>query len=412
MLKPYNKLDIPINLFPDLVNNYDEFHKIYDEKDLINLPSWTDNSDYSHLPSIFDIIFENHIHKPILVRMPLNLIFSSEKSKGGYDRTLDIINSDNQCRTNLNQKDCNGNIKGYDQIDASALSCYIRWSSDGTPVCVKYIGNNRIQMKLLANRGEITEVAVMINVHPKDLPYEECLRIEAENHCTDAGNRQSQNENQKFFSEIVAQRKGAVECFNFLRDNKLDFSTKTGNKSIMEMMDISIDNRLTLSNLGGLQHGYNSAPFTKFGIDNLKYAVRIAYEIGFNVTDEKVMNITPIKILAMMYKVFTNYGVKFKDGPLFTVEQLDKFFIKHYEVLASPWEEKTKKLNNLTVTGSNKDIALICVNEFFPSIQQYYKFLGGKDNSFTANSCVGQELLKFCQDKHLRKDVKSKINNY
>ena len=55
---PYNQLENRRVLFPDLVNNYSEFHKIYGQKELIGLPSWTDNSDYSHLKSIFEI---NHV---------------------------------------------------------------------------------------------------------------------------------------------------------------------------------------------------------------------------------------------------------------------------------------------------------------------------------------------------------------
>lgn len=411
---PYNQLENRRVLFPDLVNNYSEFHKIYGQKELIGLPSWTDNSDYSHLKSIFEINLEDYINKPILVRIPINYIFSSEKSKGGFDRTLDIINGDKQCRTNLNQKDRNGTIKGYDQIDASALSCYIRWAPDGTPVCVKYIGNNRIQMKLLANRGEITEVAAMINVHPKDLSYEECKRIEAENHCTDAGNRQSQNENQKFFSEIVARRPGAVECFNFLRDNKLDFNTKTGNKSIMEMMNISTDNRLTLSNLGGLQHGYNSDTFKKLGVINMTHSVKISYEIASKITGETVINATPIRVLAMMFKIFTNYGLRTNSKPLFTVEELNDFLMGYYEdtTTGSPWsKKKTKKLNELSVTGSNKDFAYICANEFFPALQDYYRFIAGTKNGFTSDSCVGKELVRFCGDKFLKKEVRALINN-
>ena len=65
---PYNQLENRRVLFPDLVNNYSEFHKIYGQKELIGLPSWTDNSDYSHLKSIFEINLEDEIINKTLVK--------------------------------------------------------------------------------------------------------------------------------------------------------------------------------------------------------------------------------------------------------------------------------------------------------------------------------------------------------
>ena len=116
---------------------------------------------------------------------------------------------DSQCRTNLNEENQDGEPKGYRMSDAQTLSAMLRPHPTilGTYILVKFIGNNRVWMKLLANKGKDSLVKMEVTFHEEGLTQKDYITIEAESHSTDAGNRSSQNELQKFASNYRSEEK-------------------------------------------------------------------------------------------------------------------------------------------------------------------------------------------------------------
>ena len=163
--------------FPDLVKNFDIFHDKFTEVDFLNQdmfsPAWEDHSSngyYNHHIHIDDLLskdlIDEDLEKNYVVRVPISYLFSSESSQGGCDRPLwTSQQGEDQCRKNLNQLNGNGLPKGYRPEDAEILSAYLRPCGNGKYIVVKYIGNNRLWMKLLVNKGEDSEVLVSIRFH-------------------------------------------------------------------------------------------------------------------------------------------------------------------------------------------------------------------------------------------------------
>ena len=96
---------------------------------------------------------------------------------------------------NLNEENQDGNPKGYRMSDAQTLSGMLRPHPTilGTYILVKFIGYNRVWMKLLANKGKDSLVKMEVTFHEEGLSQKDYISIEAESHSTDAGNRSSQN---------------------------------------------------------------------------------------------------------------------------------------------------------------------------------------------------------------------------
>ena len=102
----------------------------------------------------------------------------------------------------------------------------------------------------LIDNGKITEVLMSVRFHKMGLTQKEYIKIESERHTTDAGDRSGQNESQKFASSYRAGRKHAVECFNFLKNEKLNYD------GIMQLERVEgADDFLNLSSISGLKDG-------------------------------------------------------------------------------------------------------------------------------------------------------------
>ena len=161
------QLETKSPLFPDLVRNIDVFKEKYVNVTGI-FKAWNkinevlkDNSDYSHIVHIDDLlknITKSDMQKSHLVRVLIDYIFSSEKEKGGYDRPYDANtkNVDTNFRI-LRTPNGNGEPKGFKEEDAGVLQGILRPCGDKWQL-VKFIGNNRVFMKLIANEGEVTDI--------------------------------------------------------------------------------------------------------------------------------------------------------------------------------------------------------------------------------------------------------------
>jgi len=411
--------------FDDLVKNMNLFHEKYDPTDLANLPTWIDHSDYDNYPHInylLSTLTEDDIapktKKSWIALCPISYIRSSDESKGGYDRPIwTSTHGDSKCRESLNVKTEDGNLKGFNPEDAGTLTVYLRpcgSDSDGNRLyqLVKCIGNNRVWMKLLANRGKDSEVKVEIFFHTEG-EYSDWLKKESDVHSTDATARSGQNEKQKFISSYRAGRPDAVYCFDFLRRMKLEYG------SIMDL-EGHIDNPkdwLTITSLQGIKEGDGNGYFNKYTEECVIEAVKITKQIASEITKETTVGSGTIKCFSQLYRIFTLYGLE-KDSkekePIFTKKELSDFFIAFYEY-KNPKSSNafgssaTFELKNLSVSGGVKDTTYINVMTFWPEIVGYYKNINNKTNGFSFGSPAIIQLLDNCNDRFLLGPIKVKL---
>ena len=87
--------------FPDLVNNLEVFRENFSDEDILALPDWNDDTNYSNLESIDELIERlDGDYDPTYtytVRVPIDYIYSSAKEQGGYDRTIDVNTKKSYC---------------------------------------------------------------------------------------------------------------------------------------------------------------------------------------------------------------------------------------------------------------------------------------------------------------------------
>jgi len=355
-------------LFSDLIKNYDEFTEFYTEQNLLKLQGiWDDNSNNSNYRTIEDLL-ENlddaDLSKSHIVTVDIKDIFSSEASLGGFDRPLWSIKN----RSAIDQQHENLNLHGgYCEDAAGVLSAKLRPhpTMEGCFQLVKYLGNNRLLMKLLANNGESTRVPMMVSFHKFGLTQKDYISIESSLHATDAGNRSGQNENQKFISGLRAERPNEKYTFEFLRKNKFNYN------GIMQQEGVKgSENWIYISSLQGIKTGPGNGNFGVYGEENMSKAMRTVTRIAKEITGEQVVGATPIMAFANMYSIYTQCGKSQNSQPLFTDQGLEDFFIALFleENSTNTFGKKVLKINDLSMTGSVKDIAYICGNAFWPQI--------------------------------------------
>ena len=415
------QLETEKSQFKDLVKNIQLFNDKYSEEDLLTLPRWKDhahNGYYNNYPHIDELLSQNltdeDLEKSYVVRIPISYIFSSEESLGGCDRPIWTSNlGDKQCRINLDSPNGSGQKKGFRPEDALVLAAYLRPCGKGKYQVVKYIGNNRVWMKLLVTKGVDSEVLVSIRFH-KEGSLEDYIAREAESHSADAGDRSGQNEHQKFVSSYRAGRKNAVHCFNYLRRHKLEY------KNIMLLEGVRPDTKITpkspwlgINSLQGIKDGVGNGFFHKYEEISVDAAIEIVKEVK-TITNESCVASTPIECFAQLHYIFTNFGIKDNGTPLFLGSELKKFFIKFFEVKNQQIDpmfgaKDGFKLSDLTVSGGVKDVAYINAMTFWPYIVEYHKSLNDKKYGFSFDSKAIDKFLGCCKDPLLLNQIKAKL---
>ena len=435
-------------LFSDLVNNFQLFQEKYknksvpvvngNRKDFVygKIDPYKDNSDYTDHPHIDEVLHDigcgmvwtktlhwnGNPNRVYICRCPISYLFSSEKSKGGCDRPYWVRDhGEKTCLDNLCTPNSSGEAKGYDSGSAGLLSVFARYSADHRRwQLVKYIGNNRVWMKLLANKGADSEVLIELRFHnPSNSvnAQKEYMSKEAELHTTDAGDRSAQNEEQKFVSNYLAGRKNAGDCFEFLEDMEINYADMMQNHSSRP----GVDKWISLSGLQGLKEGEHNGYFKKFGRDNVVAAINSVKYIAKNITHETVINSTPLKCFIIMYYCFTKHGFKGevsddnKIEPVFTKESLHSYFCDYFTELrnysSNSKFQKGKKavINDIGITRTVKDEAYICAVNFWQpkaSIIDWYKEHHQKNKAFSLECCAVDKLLSLCKDRFLKRDMK------
>lgn len=405
------------NSFGDLVNNYVLFHEKYSNVDFLNpqlFPSWNDDSDYSnvqHIDDFLQTVTEEDFTLSHTLAVPISYIFSSEESKGGCDRPYWVRDKgDKQCRSNLNRENQDGIPKGYKMSDAQTLSAILRPHPTilGTYILVKFIGNNRVWMKLLANKGKDSIIKMEVSFHKEVLDTKEYIAVEAESHSTDAGDRSGQNEPQKFISGYRAGRKNEVYLYNFLKRHEINFGT------IMQQEGESGSEKwLKISSIQGLKDGEGNGFFCKFGEQNVAWSISTIKKIA-KITKEKSFGNTPVQSFAMMFRCYTDYGIYQNGNPLFTKKEFQEFLVEFFRQKnkkSNSWMDESQNLllDDINQTGGVKNVAYINTTIFWPAIVSYYKYINDNKNGFSVDSECNKQLLKFCKDRFLVKEAKKNI---
>ena len=414
-------------LYDDLVNNFKQFHIHNSESDLLDFHGkWDDDSDYSDYRTIEDLLenlTEEDLDRTYVVRCPISYIFSSDKGDetAGFDRTLWSVDKKTGRDKNIRNLT---KYRGFVAEHCGILSVRLRYDEKTNKWQIsKNKGNNRLVMKLLANDGHDSTILVELRFHKQDMSWKEQQRIEAQTHSADAEDRNSQNEDQKFFSSYRAEEEPALECFQFMKKYNLDYN------GIMKQEKVATEGRINLTSLKGFKDGITNGYFKKFGHENVVIAVSTISEIARDITKETTVASTSIESFALMFDTFTTKGGKKKDSvPLFTKESLKEFFLEFFREKNRMMEISDKhsrfkqkkptsyKLNNLANSGAIKNTYYISVVNFFgdPNLNLHLWFMSDDDkerkyglgpDSFATNS-----LIRGCKDPHLIKEAKRIIS--
>lgn len=389
IIKPSgNEIEHPY--FRDLIHNFNYFHnhQMTEEKLLSYSNKWKDNSNLNHLPTVEDLLntvpYEELMSgQQFVCKIPVSMVWTSAKSYGGYDRIEKV--SIEKCIEKLNQKTFgDSELKGFSDADAGVLQAKVRITPNGEGgydvTIVKFIGNHRIVKKLLANGGEDGYVRMMISFHNTNIySLDNYIAVESEGHTTDAGDRVSQNEEQRFFSGLRAKRTEWVQVYNWMRSMEVNY------RDIMNIDSVEgAEDFITLKSLQGLNRGTENGMFREYGKDNVNNAMRIIKRIAKEITGESTILITPLHCMTQMYWAFTDLPGKTNNGaPLFTVEELDRFMMQFFTMkntVVNPFESEDMdrknprfSINELKQSGSMKSYAYINAHTFWPYINDCFK---------------------------------------
>ena len=192
--------------FKELVRVYDQYENQVDEKTKQYLAGFgTVDSSPKGLPLMEDIIDQYDRGE-----IPDGGTYICEAKVGDlwsdpiYNRILELRYG--------NQKKHIENRGGYSNDAADTLSAYLRPSLKA--VLTK--GNNRASMRGACGRDPNARVIIALKLHPKNISYEEMIRIESLDHNTDCNYRTNQSGDDKFKSAYYANETWATDLYNYL----------------------------------------------------------------------------------------------------------------------------------------------------------------------------------------------------
>ena len=434
----------------DLISNLSLFNQSYDSKKLSELEDFSDNSNYSTYPTLDDVLAEynpdTYEGKTFIVRVDEKHIFSSDSELKGYDRPKWLLkkSNDDKCRENL-RKLLNGVSRGWHEPDANTLNGWVRVDEEVTGdgnhridstlgvsetkyefTLVKNMGNHRFWMKKIANRGGRCEYLMKIQFHDlstvsNPITTSDYIRIESDGHDSDADARASQNEKQKFVSAYRSGNKNVVDCFNFLKDMKIEFHITKDGHGIMQQEGYNVNGDWpVIHSVQGLRDGLSNGMFKKYGFNNVKEAIGTCRKLC-KITGEKGFSYSALSILSLMYRSLiddhTRPGDDRKAPRIFDKPQLQLFFTELYEMRNSPnntafGTPKFSQLADLSQSQGMKSWPYIASVAFWPDIQSWYKAKinnGTGEQSFSDGHPSMQYFIKQ-SDAFIRGDVKKNVS--
>lgn len=193
--------------FKELVNVFDQYEKSVDEKTKEYLSGFgsVDRAP-QNLPLMEDIIAQYDRGEipdggTIICSAKVGDLWSDPT----YNRILEL-------RYGNNKKHIESR-GGYSHDAADTLSAYLR----STLKAVLTKGNNRASMRGACGRNPNSRVTVSLKLHPKNISYNEMIRIESLDHNTDCNNRTNQSGDDKFKSAYYADEEWAVNLYKYLK---------------------------------------------------------------------------------------------------------------------------------------------------------------------------------------------------
>lgn len=111
-----------------------------------------------------------------------------------------------------NQKQHIVKTGGYSYNASDTLSAYLRPNLN----VVLTKGNNRTSMRYACGMDPNAKIVVSLKIHPKNISYDEMIRIESVDHNTDCNYRTNQTGDDKFKSAFFAKEGWAVELHDYL----------------------------------------------------------------------------------------------------------------------------------------------------------------------------------------------------
>ena len=440
------------------VSNLSVFNEQYTPEILKNIEDFKDDSksSLSRLLTYEEIIKEYDPENPpkptesFDCRVKDIHIFSSEKSEydpvtesNGYDRvyeqskaTYDKIKFHVDM---LRKPDAYGKPnKGFVGGDCNTLSARIRVSKKGDTyvfTLMKTAGNGRFVKLKIANNGGPIELPFKIYFHSIDEDVEIMNAVEAAQHHTDAQERMSQNEDQKFASAIVAKLPEALYCRDFLLECGLDYkghmNAKRHDKGDELWPSVSSISAINLGEEKGL---FSTKKKDAAGRHYDKLGFQTAKKIAEEITKEEEIPTTAAFLLSSMYHSFCqSHPSTAKDSardPEFTVEQMEDFLCEYCQMKVQNAKDRndkkekqfsnfTKKkgkeekfsLKSLSLSTGIKSLEYIACLNFWentgdgPLIKVWWMNENNKDHGFSVQSQGVRNFLRKVSDDSLRDDM-------
>lgn len=274
-------------------------------------------------------------------------------------------------------------------------------------------------MKLLATRGDDAEMLVQIIFHDPEADESEMMKIEANNHYTDAEMRRGQNENDKFRAGFAAGDYKAKEAENFLRKIGFDFKNFFKDIGETEIDGVNVDDLPKLRALTGLTSGPGNGWYGQYGQDNLMKTGRRVKKV-MDITKEKEITSSAFASLTVLAKALEDHGLKSEDSkPLFDQKGMDKFVedffkMKNAKTENSLFEETVSEKKNpvfglreLNQTAFMKNYAFNSIRTFWPEVRRFYRNYYETKQSFGSESAAGRYLIgEIGKDEWLIKQAK------
>ena len=454
------------------VSNLSVFNEQYTPKILKDIEDFEDDSksSLSRLLTYEEIIEEYDPENPpkptesFDCRVKDIHIFSSEKSEydpvtksNGYDRvyeqtkaTYDKIKFHVDM---LRKPDAYGKPnKGFVGGDCNTLSARIRVSKKGDTyvfTLMKTAGNGRFVKLKIANNGGPIELPFKIYFHPIDEDVEIMNAVEAAQHHTDAQERMSQNEDQKFASAIVAKLPEAIYCRDFLFECGLDYKGHTNALRKYENDNVKREDEkkplwpsitsISAINLGEGKGLFSTKKKDAAGRRFAELGFRTAKKIAEKITFEKEIPTTAAFLFSSMYHSFCQLhgSATAKDStknPEFSVEQMEDFLCEYCEMKVDEAKNRSKKkttnfskftkkkgkeetfsLKSLSLSTGIKSLEYIACLHFWqdtgdgPLIKVWWMNETGRDYGFSVASQGVKNFLRKVSDDSLRNDMIRKM---
>jgi len=394
----FSNIDEAQKIWSDVVNNEAEYRRKYTAVKLLTLPDVPIDADYSHLPSVEEIINNKFPSAGLPCRVKVRQLYASKI----YNRTIpEVEKGDSTCRANLLSKNCDGNIKGFSASDANFLVGFIRTASDGSYIIVQCQGNHRITKLLMAMKlttDPDLEISIVLHKHSEErINNGSYINVESDHHYTDSTRRRNTNEEQKTRAGYYAGEPTIVAGIEFLARNGFEYAGL-----VEENYPNAPRPLVTLSNASGFMRGMNAGYYNQYKNINIECAMTSIRKIDKTICPTPVIGQSVIQTMAILYKYMCEFGINDDFvNPIFKRNEIDEYLLLHFksktkidveeDMLAPITNQKQYNLQSVGIK-INKDVYLNTIHHFFPGVIYYHMRKNDKSKGFTS-TCKAMKML-------------------